>query len=332
MRGLKVVISYLLAIAGVLLLQLFPYTGIFLMFFLGMLWAAILFNVMLVHLTVDVLRRAVSPAWLVLPIAAYGTWGALAWADYNSATALRATLETKSDAVAMALSKRSDISQNVVVEADPTQNAESLAQDLIKVVDGVRVFANAEEFLLLPTTDPRCTWKRDASYKMFGFTRAKLRRSNRDWTPYDRCVIAVAGEAPNQALMLSRKVLANRYNNHAGMRQVGDDRLFRLYVEDFKLSGRDEERLRLIRRTLVKRRDANGAVEIGSIADGVIPYLWPIPFFVAGCALNDMPSSWDCSFGLWRENMQVGAVSGFGIAQPGYAYYIAEKAGLPLRN
>jgi hypothetical protein len=71
MRGLTLSLAYFGAIGLVIALQLFPLTGIFLMFFGAALWSAVLFNVWMVHLGVAAFRRRIARAWIAVPVVVY---------------------------------------------------------------------------------------------------------------------------------------------------------------------------------------------------------------------------------------------------------------------
>jgi hypothetical protein len=69
--GLTIVAGYAIACGVIYLLQLFPYSGIFLMLVAAMLWIGILIHVGMIHLTIGSLGGRISRAWLVLPAAFY---------------------------------------------------------------------------------------------------------------------------------------------------------------------------------------------------------------------------------------------------------------------
>jgi hypothetical protein len=331
MRGFRIVAGYLLAIMAVVALQFIPYVGIILMVMLAMAWAAVLFNVMLLHLAIAALCRRIGLAWLALPAVIYGGWGMVAAMDYAQASRFRAELEAGASAVA-----RTEPAPREVVVAAPEASqgqADSMAASLIKLVDSVRVFANGREFFLLPIADPRCKMMPNAQMRTFGATQARQRSKEPLREPYDRCVIATPATTPDTALVLAPETIGRAYGSDSHLKKINDDRTTRVYVEVLNLAPLDLERLRFARRTIVKRPGAGGAlVEAGAVVQGKIEYLSPIPFFAAGCGLNSGNPSWDCFFTLWRQQMDVGRAEGFHWMMPGDAYYLAEKVGLPLRE
>ena len=77
-----------------LLLQLFPSTGVLLMILGGSLLAGLLVHVFLLALFAEAMMRRISRAWIVIPLAAYGAYYAAylgqAWEISSKSAELRA--------------------------------------------------------------------------------------------------------------------------------------------------------------------------------------------------------------------------------------------------
>lgn len=79
---------------AIFLLQLFPYTGIFLMFVLAMFWSVVTINLGFLSLLIEVPSRGLSKAWLALPIAWFGGYAGLAYLSHQLAAILDQELRT----------------------------------------------------------------------------------------------------------------------------------------------------------------------------------------------------------------------------------------------
>jgi hypothetical protein len=313
MRGVKIVLCYLLAIAAVIGLQMNAYTGIFLMMFLAVAWPALLFNTMLGHLAVEAVRRRIAIVWLLLPIAVYAAWGVYAAIDYRNAVRLRSEL----DMAASKIPKLSPAPREVLMQAADPRAAESKAAGFVKAVDGVRVFANGLEFLMIPSADRRCRWEKDSPVKIFGGAKPKPHETR---APYDRCVIATPEVAPDTAVMITSEPLQpeKRADKNIQRFKSGRDEIT-VEIPSFS-SHTGIERLSSGQRTIFKRRGVDGDwAEFGEGVTGTISYAPPVPFFMAGCGLNSGNPSWDCFFGLWMQRMPV-------------TFSLVEALGLPARQ
>jgi hypothetical protein len=69
--GLFLVTVYALICAGIFLLQLFPLTGIFLMLFAAALWIGVVIHIAMIHILIASLARSIARAWVLLPVAFY---------------------------------------------------------------------------------------------------------------------------------------------------------------------------------------------------------------------------------------------------------------------
>ena len=98
-KGLLLIGSYGLAIAAVVLLQIPPATGVVLMLFLAIVWAAILFNLMLAHVGYWAAVGRIERFWLALPILVYGGWAAASGASYLEAREWRRSIDAANERV-----------------------------------------------------------------------------------------------------------------------------------------------------------------------------------------------------------------------------------------
>lgn len=101
MRRFPLSLVFFLATGVVFLLQLFPVTGIFLMFMLAAFWSVALINAGMIGIAVEVVTRQVSWRWLIVPLGFYGLYYAVAYADHQTLAALRVHYATANAAVAV---------------------------------------------------------------------------------------------------------------------------------------------------------------------------------------------------------------------------------------
>jgi hypothetical protein len=69
--GFRIVAIYAMICGAIFLLQLFPVTGIFLMFLLAVLWIGVVINIGMVHLAGAAVVRSIALPWILLPIGFY---------------------------------------------------------------------------------------------------------------------------------------------------------------------------------------------------------------------------------------------------------------------
>lgn len=91
---------FFVATAGVFLLQVIPFTGVFLMFALAMFWSVLLVNAGMVGVAFEAARGNVSRWWLVLPLAFYGGYWTVAGIEHVTLQRLSASYEAANAGVA----------------------------------------------------------------------------------------------------------------------------------------------------------------------------------------------------------------------------------------
>jgi hypothetical protein len=92
LKGLPRSLWWFVLTGAIFLLQLFPYTGGFLMFLLAPFWSVVTINLGFLSIVIEVLARYVSPLWLVLPIAWFGGYLGAAFISHQQAARLDAEL------------------------------------------------------------------------------------------------------------------------------------------------------------------------------------------------------------------------------------------------
>jgi hypothetical protein len=87
------------ATGAVFLLQLFPYTGVFLMFLLAPFWPVVLVNLGFIGIALEAASGQVTRLWLILPTAWFGAYTWFAVADYGALERLQHDIAAANDSV-----------------------------------------------------------------------------------------------------------------------------------------------------------------------------------------------------------------------------------------
>lgn len=175
----RIIRNYLLAAAAVCLLSLFPYTGIILMIFMGPLWASLLINAMMIHLTLRTVLSNHPKIWLAIPICFYAVWATYyATRSYSDKNALRSfeSLNRIDEKIPQAV--------DLIFDKD-----DPLAPAVKKVVIGGRVFAGNFEIQVIQSKGANTDGC--FSQKSYGYFRATP-----DYDQPSTCAIGRAGAAP----------------------------------------------------------------------------------------------------------------------------------------
>lgn len=100
-RRLPISLVFFLVTGIVMLLQLIPFIGIFLMLMLAMFWSVILINMGMVGIAIEAGIGRVSRAWLIVPLAYFGGYYLFAAADRAALAALSASYNASNAKVAI---------------------------------------------------------------------------------------------------------------------------------------------------------------------------------------------------------------------------------------
>lgn len=295
MRIFPVSLIFFAATAIVLALQAIPIVGIFLMFMLAMFWSVLLINAGMIGTAIEALLGRVSRWWLVLPVAFYGGYYAIASTDH-------AALRNLSSNYAAANGK-------VAIPFNPDRHT------LVFTGEGDGGSWYTQNYVL------PVTFSRNKNYP-------EGHRSNR-MMPNEVCGIVRANPALNAARIWT---VGFHDGDAIGSRKMEknfcDLGMPERPVLPAATVARKEERvhegtLPVTRvTTTVMMPDGNIFTLLGGVA---APLSW-LPMPVIGCGLNSGAPSWDCSAAFWR--------SGFTPIVPGNTRYsrdsvvLAEALGL----
>jgi hypothetical protein len=140
-QGLPFSLIFFAIALGVFLLQLFPYTGIFLMMVMAPLWSAVLLNLGFLGLGIEALTGRVPIAWLLAPALWYGLYALFA---VQEEIRLRAEM-ARVKAVNSGLRVRFDPNaHDILVEPAPEGRGGQLASGLLHFHDIAVVYTTGD--------------------------------------------------------------------------------------------------------------------------------------------------------------------------------------------
>lgn len=250
--------------------QMIPFIGIFLMFALAMFWSVVLVNLGMVGVALEALVGRVSRLWLLLPLAFYGGYYAIAAQDHATLAALSARYAAANEAVRVPF----DPASQALVFAGEDNPAAWLTQNYALPV-AYTVNTNFPEGHLshrLMASDV-CAEVRaspatgQAFVHAFGFHDGDAIRSRRMDNRF--CALSMP-ERPEQLVV---RVARREADTGEGMLPVSR------------------------RTTTITLPDGRTYTLQGGFA---APLSW-LPMPIMGCALNSGAPSWDCDAGFWRN-------------------------------
>ena len=287
------------ALTGVIfLLQLFPFTGIFLMLVAAPLWSVATINLGFLSLAGEVLLGRIAVMWLLLPLAWFAGYAGAAHVSQQRIAELDAKLRAANAGERL---KFEAASQALVFDG----RSEDLSGAHYAIVQNYRVpvayqmrtekkqrIHHASRVAAAPICD---TVKADRSYSAAGiniswFHEGESLRGRR--LVQGLCMISSPEDPELPAVLVEAK-----REKHAGL------------ILPYML-------------TRISIHDAGGAkAELVTGRAEPLPWL-PMPYM--GCALNSGAPSWDCFAGFWRKKVGLGGAGPYG----GASRVVAEALGL----
>lgn len=307
--GPKIVACYSLAIIAVIVLQIIPIPGIFLMMLGALTWAAVLLNLMLLHLAGAALLGSIERQWLIIPIVAYACWGAYAGFDFLQALALKNSIMESNERVAKLSADENDF----VIVTGSKDYVDRIALDFVTIFETAQIYEDNRQYFRV--RDDRCKARNDPNAIRIHGASPTLSRAKRpagyggELSPgrYEGWrIISVPASTPPAAIRIS----VRRDQREAGARiHFGKT----ITVERMTPDGRQQA--------------------LGEIRDGAIHYVAPFPFFIAGCGLNSGAAKWECGFQVRRWKMWVGEAGELNWMNRSLdqATYVARLLGVPHR-
>ncbi len=287
------------ALTGVIfLLQLFPFTGIFLMLVAAPLWSIATINLGFLSLAVETLLGRISTIWFVLPLVWFAGYAGAAHVSQQRAAQLDVSLRAANAGERL---KFEAAKQALVFDgrSDDLSGAHSSIVQNYRIPVAYQVQTDRKKRIHHASrvaADTICdTVKADRSYNAAGiniswFHEGESLRGRR--LVKGLCMISSPEDPELPAVLVEAK-----REKHA----------------DFVLP------YTLTRTTI---RDPGGAkAELATGRAEPLPWL-PMPYM--GCALNSGAPSWDCFAGFWRNKVGLGGSGPYG----GTSGVIAQALGL----
>lgn len=270
----------------VFLLQVFPLTGIFLMFLAAPLWVGVLVTIGMVSLAIESLwHKGVSLLWFALPVA-YVVGYALAY-GYSSSefSRLEGEVDTANGVPAIPFDPVRD---SLLISAQRRGEAENLAEQLVRSYGVGRVYS----------VEAR---PRGVNRRLYGIAPAnlcnKIASNKAAWKLGAGTFPLNNGDRAVQKHGAKRPGL--KPDSHCGYwieQSPGpDERPVRIEIASSDTKTWQLGRLRWSTATLTRPDGSTRALKSGSGSP-----LAPWPFLMAGCFLNSGAPSWDCDFGFMR--------------------------------
>jgi hypothetical protein len=271
--GLYIIAIYAMICGAIFLLQLFPVTGIFLMFMMAIAWIGVVINIGMVHLAIASLVRSIALPWILLPIGFYV--GGLA-AHYRAV----ASVATQTDAI-----ERANAAATVAATAPLSFFVKGLSIDLLELyrIDRM-VSANGSN---RPAT-------------IYYYARGEECASASRAYNYQK------RDEPFQL----RPDLFPVYKGNDKTRQCilqkdGPPGEVHYRIETASVSS--ETFLRKQSSTKWTVYDVQTGAPLTSAQSAEFSVIEPIPMLLAGCGLVDNPSSWRCDAQMMKESIYTDA-------------------------
>ncbi len=271
--GAGILLFYALLGGAVVLVQVFPQTGIFLMLVAGPLWIGILTHVGMAHLALMAAPGLIARAWLLIPVVYYGAGFALHLESAQRAQAKAAAIEAENAAARVkveepftylfryahedTLFERYRVARAFITESDRTYSQYDYARE--EACDG----ANR-------------SWdykKRDQPY----LRRADLFPSYRGADKIRQCVI-------------TRSVTSGEWR-------------YRLESEALRI----DDPINPVRGVRWRIYDAASGALVTTATAATISTLPPVQTPIAGCTLISSTPAWKCFATLWHASGSVTA-------------------------
>jgi hypothetical protein len=286
-RGMRVSMALFLFTAVVLLLQVFPLTGVFLMLFAAPFWSVLTLNLAFLALAVESLIGQTDRRWLLAPLLWFGGYAAYAQLSNENYLALDAKLKAENATQSISF----DSTQQVLVFDEDSEELSGAPQSF------VQKFALPVAYVSNANFEPA----RHLAYRLAeAETCSRLQREQGSLP---------SGISPSWF-----------HDSSNGRRKLRKDLCIVQLPEDpnrpaLQISAtRDKQNDRLLPHSLTTTTISDGLGGMAVLTTGRAEVLGWLPMPVMGCALNSGAPSWDCFFGFYREAVGLGGTGAYGGA------------------
>jgi len=269
-RGWPKSMWFFIATAVVFLLQLIPYTGVFLMIVGGPFWSVILINLGMIGIVLEVITFRVFFLWLSIPLLYFGGYHLAYTKDQ------RALAQVSRDAVAFNKDKALPFDparQDMVLE-DPRDGLGIGAGGFVEKYGLARAFDSHGRVFLIGSRET-CQFIRDKPvFLSAGIQARSIQRPTKDFFRRQHtgfCTIIMPGKPDKPTVRIIDRAIEGRQHG-----------------------------LPVVLRQFRIRDDARGVST--AVRSGRAGPLKRIPMPAMGCALNSGAPSWDCFAGFMRDD------------------------------
>lgn len=270
--------------AVVYILQLIPWTGIFLMMLAAPFWSVVTVNLGFVSLGVEAILGRIDRAWLLAPLAWFGGYTAAAWLSHAEFARLDADVRRSNAAKSVPFSPEGNA---LVIDDERSGTLSGVATALVSryglpvAYETNKNSKTASHLAHRIAGKARCVELRSPAYRSAGIYATGMHEGRKFLK--DRCRYS----APEDPVLPVVRVSATKSRHHAAL---------------------------LPYEQTIVQIDAGGGEPVRLTSGSAAPLSWwPKP--IMGCALNSGAPSWQCFMGFGREAVRgLGGEGGYGGA------------------
>ncbi len=273
--------------AAVLLLQIIPFTGIFLMIVAAPFWPVVTLNLAFVALAVEALLGMTDRRWLLAPILYFG--GYAVYAHLSNAQYLKLDAQLKAENARQSIAF--DPQRQVLVFDESSTSLSGAAGGFVRTYalpvtyEKNANFAPAGHLSYRLALSQSCKRLRDEQGRLpNGISTSGFHEGPKDKRKLvkDLCMVQVPEDPTRPTLQIS--------------------------------SDREEQKSWLLPHMLDTTILSDGLGGMATLVTGHAQVLGWLPKPVMGCALNSGAPSWDCFYGFFRSHVGLGGEGTFGVA------------------
>lgn len=273
--------------AAVLLLQIVPFTGIFLMIVAAPFWSVLTLNLAFLALAVESLVGLVDRRWLLAPLAYFGGYATSAHLSHESYLALDAQLKAANAEQSIVF----DRSQQVLVFDDRSQDLSGAARSF------VQNFALPVAYVTNANFEPA---------RHLGHRLAEAEICHRLQGEQGALPSGISPSWFHETVQGSRKLR----KDVCIVQMPEDPSRPALHIA----ASRETQKDWLLPHSLTTTAISDGLGGMALLTTGRAEILGWLPMPVMGCGLNSGAPSWDCFFGFYREAVGLGGTGAYGGA------------------
>ncbi len=286
-RGMRVSTALFLFTAAVVLLQVFPLTGVFLMIFAAPFWSVVTLNLAFLALAVESLLGRMDRRWIIAPLLYFGGYAFNAHQANEHYLALDAKL------------KAENATQSIVF--DPGQQVLVFDEDDEDLASAPRAFVQKFALPVVYVANANYEPARHLAYRLAEAETCKRLQREQHRLP--------SGISPSWFHGTSNGTSTLR-KDVCIVQLPEDPNRPALHIS----ASREKQSDRLLPHTLTTTTISDGLGGMAILTTGHAEVLGWLPMPVMGCALNSGAPSWDCFYGFHRKAVGLGGTGTYGVA------------------